>query len=114
MKAFALLAALAMPAQAAQILHHDAAGNPVMVTVVAADCPGKPGYGCYLQHVVYTMGNEATTSHELAHVAGMRHEPWRFNRWGIPCARVTVAGFSTGYEVGQVICNGLRGEWVER
>lgn len=113
MKALLLLAALSAPAQAMQIPHHDAEGRPVTVTILNDRCPDGVAQGCYLQHVVWIGGNNFNLAHELAHVAGMRHTPWTFNHWGIPCASVTAAGFNTGYKVGQVICNGLRGEWVD-
>ena len=103
-------AANAEPAR--QVLHHDATGNPIIVTVIAGKCPDGQSSGCYLQHVVWRQ-HDKDEAHELAHAAGMRHTPWVFNRWGIPCTRITVAGFSTGYEVGQVICQSARGEYVD-
>lgn len=112
-RAVVVVAAISTPAHAVQIQHHDAAGQPVTVTVINERCPDGVAEGCYLQHVIWTGGNSFNLAHELAHVAGMRHSPWQHNRWGIPCATVTVAGFETGYQVGQVICNTLRGEFVE-
>lgn len=113
MKSLVLLAALSCPATAAeQVVHYDAQGNLVSVLVIKDRCPIGINGACYAQHVIWADRDESLR-HELAHVSGMKHTPWTFNHWGIPCARVTAAGLATGYEVGQVICNGPRGEYVD-
>jgi hypothetical protein len=105
-----LLLPLAAQAQGVVLLnHHDAAGQPVAVAVTDQPCPYDVApSSCYVP-MIYVNGNYRSLPHELAHVAGMLHTPWNGNSFGNKCARVTVAGYRTGYKVGDEICIGFDG-----
>lgn len=109
--AIAILSLAYCEAHAQTIAWHDASGHPVPVLIKQEDCPGYPQRGC-AQMTVYLGGNHKRLAHELAHVAGMRHGAWRKNAFGTECAVVTVAGYQTGYEVGDLICAGMDGSDV--
>ena len=69
--------------------------------------------GCYIfitGHEIWYFGMRART-HEMAHVAGMRHGTWQFYRdWN--CAIITEAG-DTAYRKGDRICIAANGnEWI--
>lgn len=108
-----IAAAVALPAQAQTIQHHDASGNAVQVMVMSEACPTDPSRGCAVTiagvfYAIYLGGNDRRSKHELAHVAGMKHGPWIKSGF-TECAVVTDAGRDTGYAVGQMICGGLDG-----
>jgi len=95
--------------------HHDANGQPVSVYVFNNDCPSIPGRSCSFANLVYLAGLPTRLTHELAHVAGMRHTAWKRNGFGMECATVTDAGYATGYRKGDVICGGFDGsDIIER
>lgn len=111
--AAAIAMILASACASAQVLinHHDAAGQPVAVAVTDKPCPFAAQSSCYV-HMIYVNGNYKTLPHELAHVAGMQHTAWNGNSFGNRCARVTVAGFNTGYKVGDLLCIGFDGSEI--
>ena len=77
MRVAAIALIVASTASAQTVTHHDAAGQPVRVTVRAEDCPSAPRRGCAIGTVVYLGGNDRRLKHELAHIAGMQHSAWR-------------------------------------
>ena len=98
--------------------HHDLHGRPVGVTI-SMDCLNSKNNWAYTDvpnKKIYLCGNLSAKSHEFAHIAGMRHTNWIINNHGIACATITVAGWNTGYVVGDTICvsPGGRGEWIDK
>jgi hypothetical protein len=102
---------------------HNEAGAPVRVLVIPdSACPGEANRGCaalgFLAQgiaLVFLGHNEKRLAHELAHVAGMRHGPWRRNGFGAECSVVTEGGYGTGYAAGDLICAGFDGsDLIER
>ena len=79
------------------------------------EVPGcaEPWAGCYVtatQTAYYRpFPKQHTIKHERAHALGMIHTPWQWNFWKTEkCAEVTKSG--GGYDAGQTICIGTRGE----
>ena len=106
------------------VQHHDSSGQPISVTVTE-DCHAlfatemNGAYADVPRNKIWLcgMGSDAMP-HELAHFAGMRHTRWYVNANHTSCARVLIAGYKTGYEVGDWICvsrgPAFRGEWIEK
>lgn len=115
----ALILALLLPVAALadySVLHHDANGFPVEVTIMDGCWPGWRGaYADVPRARIYLCGLEWSKSHELAHIAGMRHTSWRVLPNGLTCATVTESGHRTSYYVGNVLCIAPfgRGEFID-
>ena len=106
------------------VQHHDSRGAPISIAVTE-DChylfaaAMNGAYADVPRGKIWLCGRGSDAlPHELAHFAGMRHTRWYVNANHTSCARVIVAGYRTGYEVGDWICIGqgpaFLGEWVEK
>lgn len=93
-----------------------AEGKTIDVQVFANRCIGgdNDGTAYSLGGTVYLCNRPKTEKHELAHSAGMRHGVW-MQGGGAKCAKVTHAGYNTGYTVGTMVCRSDNDhEWVEK
>ena len=87
-----------------------------IVHIYDQNCVGGDGGSYFLDtpgiKKIYLCGRKSAEEHELKHAAGMRHTEWE-KGGGAACATVTVAGYKTGYAVGDRICRANDHEWKE-
>ena len=94
------------------IKHWNAEGKPISVNIRPVGCTSNDGLAyTHVLSEVFAIINlcamKGLLQHELAHVAGMQHTPWREDG----CAIVTAPGTKTKYRAGQRICH-VNGEEI--
>ena len=87
-----------------------------VVHVYDDSCVGGDGGAYYLDlpgiKQIHLCGRRLAEEHEAKHAAGMKHTEWE-KGGGADCATITVAGYNTGYKVGERICRANDYEWKE-